>query len=84
MIDCYRIPSVLILAGAALGGCATTGQKVADDRNNVAEAKKKLDDARAEYLADVEKCRKETAEKVAANQRSIAEFRAPEFGPARW
>ena len=65
-----------LIAGAILTGCNTPAQKVENAENNVKEANKELDQANEEYLADIESYRKDTADKIAANNRSIAEFNA--------
>jgi chromosome segregation ATPase len=54
--------------------CTTTSDKVADAQAKVNEAHQELNDANAEYLADVEKYKKETAAEIAANNESIAAF----------
>ena len=56
--------------------CGNAEQKVANAEENVADAEKKLSDAEDEYLADVEKHRMMYSEKIAANDKSIAEFNA--------
>lgn len=74
--------SILVLAaftfitGAILINCNTPAEKVDKAEKNVVEAHQDLDKANQEYLADVEKYRKETADKIAANDKSIAEFKA--------
>ncbi len=65
-----------LIASAILTGCSTPSQKVENAQNDVTAANKDLDQANKEYLADIEKYRKETADKIAANDRSIAEFKA--------
>ena len=74
--------SILVLAasalitGAVITSCNTPAKKVENAQNEVNEANEKLDQANEEYLADIESYRKETADKIAANDRSIAEFNA--------
>lgn len=74
--------SILILAaftfmtGVIFTSCNTSAEKVDNAEQKVMEANQDLDNANIEYLADVEKYRKETAEKIAANDKSIAEFKA--------
>ena len=65
-----------LITGAILTRCNTSAKKVEDAQNNVNEANKDLDKANAEYLADIESYRKETSDKIAENNRSIAEFNA--------
>ena len=72
--------SILTLAAVAftavttLTSCNSPAKKVEQAQENVNEANKDLAKANEEYLADIESYRKETAEKIAANDRSIAEF----------
>jgi hypothetical protein len=59
-----------------MSGCNTPAQKLENAQNNVDAANQDLDEANQEYLADVEKYRKETADRIAENERSINEFNA--------
>ncbi len=74
--------SILVLAacnfivGAMITGCNTPSQKVENAQANVVAANNDLDQANREYLADVASYRKETAERIAANEESIKEFNA--------
>jgi DNA anti-recombination protein RmuC len=54
--------------------CSSSSEKVADAKDQVNEAHQKLDKANAEYAADVEAYRKETAAEIAVNNESIAAF----------
>ncbi len=56
--------------------CDNAAQKVAKAEENVVDAEKDLQMAEEEYLADIEQYRLLSAEKIAANNRSIAEFNA--------
>jgi predicted RNase H-like nuclease (RuvC/YqgF family) len=66
----------IFIAGIAIVGCDTPGQKVENAQNDVAEANRNLEKANEEYLADIESYRKETADKITDNEKSIAEFKA--------
>jgi hypothetical protein len=76
--------STALLAGAGLSSCSTTpaekvsmAQKDVNEANkDVSEANKDLDDANKAYLADIESYRRETAMKIEANDKSVAEFKA--------
>lgn len=68
------IVSALFLA--TLAACNSSTDKVEDAQTNVVEANKELDEANMEYMADMEKYRAETAEKVAANEVIIKDFNA--------
>ncbi|MBA3704367.1 MAG: peptidase M23, partial [Bacteroidetes bacterium] len=66
----------VFITGAVFTSCSSPEKKVENAETGVLEANQDLDQANAEYLADVETYRKETAEKIAANNQSIAEFNA--------
>jgi len=63
-----------LMAVMTLPSCSTPAKKVEDAQNDVKEANKDLAKANEEYLAEIESYKKETADKIAANDRSIAEF----------
>jgi predicted small secreted protein len=63
-----------LMTAATLTSCNSPAKKVEEAQNDVNEANKDLAKANEAYLADIESYRKETAEKIAANDRSIAEF----------
>lgn len=62
------------LLAITLLSCNTTAQKVENAQQNVAEAKEDLEKANAEFAKDMENYRRETNEKIEANNKSIAEF----------
>ena len=64
------------ITGTILTGCDTPAQKVENAQNDVTEANKNLDKANEEYLGDIDNYRKETDGKIAANDKSIAEFKS--------
>lgn len=74
--------SILMLAaftfitGAILTSCNTSAEKVDNAEKNVQQANEDLYNANQEYLADVEKYRKETEDKITANNKSIMDFKA--------
>jgi hypothetical protein len=57
-------------------GCSTPAENVANAQKNVNEANSDLNAANNEYLAEVAAYKKEAADKIAANEKSIAEFKA--------
>jgi hypothetical protein len=63
-------------AGLIEIGCNTPDQKAENAENKVVQANDDLDKANQEYLADIEKCRKETADKATSNDKYIAELKA--------
>ncbi len=70
IVACVGITS----AGLMSMGCNSPSQKVEDAQNNVRQANIALDKANQDYLTDMESYKKETAEKIAANNQSIADF----------
>lgn len=73
--------SVLVLAvgtifmGSLVTSCSSPAEKVENAQENVVDANQKLDEANEDYLVDVENYRRETAEKITANEKSLAEFK---------
>ena len=57
-------------------GCNTPAEKVENAEQKVIEANKELDLANAEYLADIEAYRIETAKRIASNDSTILAFKA--------
>lgn len=65
----------LLYAGAiTFTGCSSPAHNVEEAEANVADANKDLVKANEEYLADIENSRRETAERVLANEKSVFEF----------
>lgn len=64
------------ITGAILTSCNNSPKKAENAQTDAKEANNDLDKANEEYLADIEKYRKETADKIAANDKSIIEFKA--------
>jgi F0F1-type ATP synthase membrane subunit b/b' len=60
---------------AIIVACNSPSEEIAQAEENVTEAHLDLDKANEEYFAEIETCRKETNEKIAANDQSIAEFK---------
>ena len=54
--------------------CNSPAKKVENAEEKVLEANKDLNQANQDYLTDIENYRRETAEKVAANEKTIADF----------
>lgn len=68
--------TAILIMSVAFTSCNTSSQKVENAENNVIEANEDLDKANQEYLDEIESYRRETADKIAANNRSIEEFNA--------
>jgi len=64
------------ISGAFFTGCSSSADKVENAQDNVNAANKDLDKANREYLADIENYKKQTAEKIAANDKSASDFKA--------
>lgn len=65
-----------LITGAILTSCNTPEQKVENAQTKVTEANNDLNEANQEYLEDIKNYRKETADKIEANDKSIIEFKA--------
>ena len=74
LLTVFLTTSVLSLF--ILTSCSTPAEKVVNAEYKVTDANKDLDKANTEYLADITSYRKETADKIAANDKSIADFNA--------
>src|ERR1035437_4343652 len=77
------VAASVFITGAIITSCNTSSEKVENSQNNVKEAQnnvneanKDLDKANQEYLNDIENYRKETADKIAANDKSIDDLKA--------
>lgn len=62
---------VMLVAVAIFSGCESSEKKVDKAQDNVVAANEALDEANAEYLADIEAYRKEKANQIAANDSTI-------------
>ena len=65
-----------LLANIVLSSCSSSAEKVEQAQEKVAAANQSLDKANADYVAAVEKYRRETAAIIATNNESIAAFNA--------
>ena len=70
------VTALLFAMAVLFTNCDSPSQKVENAETNAAEAQEDLDQARQDYLEDVEVYKKQTAEKIAANNKSIADFNA--------
>ncbi len=70
------ITASVLLTSAIIISCSTPAERVVNAQNNVTEANKNLEKANGEYLADIKNYRKETADKIAVNEKNLAEFKA--------
>ena len=65
-----------IMGGPMFTSCQSSSQKVDNARHDVIMAKFNLHDAKLEYQTDIDNLKKVTAEKIAANDKILAEFDA--------
>lgn len=70
------IVTCTFLTSTIFTNCSSSAEKVEDAQKDLIEANSDLVKANEEYLTDIENYRKETAAKIAANNKSIAEFEA--------
>lgn len=70
------LSALALVAGMGLISCDSSADKVEKAETEVKEANENLVDANAEYLADVERFKAETALKIDENAKSIADFNA--------
>lgn len=63
------------ITAIAITSCTSSEQKVENAKAEAIEAAANLNNANEEYIADMESYRKTTAERIEANNQSIAEFK---------
>lgn len=69
------ILTIAVITSTLLMSCGTKAEKVENAEVNVVEANQDLNKANEDYLIEVEEYKKETAAKIEANERSIADFK---------
>ena len=67
--------AILIIVGS-FTQCNSSEQDVAKKMENVVDANKELDDAQTKYIEDMAAFKEENKIKIAANEKSIADFKA--------
>ena len=72
----FSLALTAFVAGTLLTNCSTPAQKVENAEDHVEQANEDLNKAQDDYAADVEKFRKESEERIATNEKSIADFDA--------
>lgn len=68
--------ALIFIMGAMLTGCNSPEQKLTNAEDDVEAANEALDQAQAEYLADMEQFRKEAEAQTISNDQMIAEFKS--------
>jgi hypothetical protein len=66
----------LMLTGAVVTGCSSPASEVENAQDKVAEANNNLDKANEEYVKDIENYKKQGADKIAANEKTLADLNA--------
>ncbi|MBK9318792.1 MAG: hypothetical protein IPM91_08210 [Bacteroidetes bacterium] len=66
----------VLLAGTMFYSCSSSSEKVDQAQEEVKEANQELDQAKEDYAAELETYRKETADRISANEVRIAELKA--------
>ena len=64
-----------LITGTLLISCNNSAEKVENAESNATEAMSDLNEANEEYLAEIEEHKKKTADKITANEKSIAEYK---------
>ncbi|MFI5148836.1 MAG: hypothetical protein ACHQRM_03820 [Bacteroidia bacterium] len=71
-----QITTAMLITAALCTGCESRSEKVENAEKGVANAQKDLTQANEEYLADIQLSRTQADARAAANDSSIARFRA--------
>lgn len=66
----------MFAAGTIFTSCNSSSEKVENAEENLKQASQDLDKANEEYFTEIEKYRKDAAEKFTANEQSIIAFNA--------
>jgi len=72
----YLIALAIISIASMLNGCSSPSEKVEDAQEKADKANLNLDQAKEDYIVDVDNYRKETADKIAGNEKLEADFNA--------
>ena len=72
----FTISASAFIISGILTSCTSSSEKLAEAKNEVREANVNLDKANEENTKDMENYKRETSERIEANERSIAEFKA--------
>lgn len=65
-----------LTAGTIVTSCSTPAEKVEKEQTNVENAEDDLIEANKEYFEEIEEYKREKSEKIAANDKTIMEFKA--------
>lgn len=70
------IAALFVSAGSCIISCNSPEQKVEDAREDVVDAQQKLEEANADYEAELENYRRDVATRSENNTRTLEEFKA--------
>ncbi|HWZ23292.1 MAG TPA: hypothetical protein VNW06_11595 [Cytophagaceae bacterium] len=70
------LATTVFITSIMLTNCTSPSQKVENAQEDVVEANKNLEKANEEYLADIDNYKRQTDERVAANDKIIADLKA--------
>lgn len=71
----FTLSATILLTGAIFTSCNTAAEKVDRAEDKLIKADENFNTAKDEYLADIEKFKKETNAKIDANNLTIADFK---------
>lgn len=66
--------SIILMIIMIITGCSSPAKKVENAQSDVEKANRELEQANKDYIADIEAYKKETNEKILANDRTLSEF----------
>lgn len=72
----YTLTTLTLLTGLIVTGCNSPSEKVENAKENVEKTNDALDAANKHYLEDYNIYKKETADKIAANEQGLIDFKA--------
>lgn len=77
MKNSFWVMALFIIGfGTTFTSCESSGEKVENAKEDVADAEENLAEARQDYLEDVADFKQQKANRIAANNREIADFNA--------
>jgi hypothetical protein len=71
----FTMAALALMMGVMVSGCTSSEQKVKNAEEDVIAANEALEQANAEYLADMEQFRRDTEAKTVSNDQMIAELK---------
>ncbi len=71
-----KMATIVLITLGSLSSCNSPEKKVENAQENVNDAQLNLEKAEADYVADMEKFKRETDDRIVTNQKSIDDFNA--------